>query len=197
MSNSTFGLKIWPSVASSIVAVNIITGGNFMTTTSKANCEKYITVEKQSDTIVSQGYISDKGIVFDYGYYNTNSDDAVGSSMGMNFNEEKLKTYNKLKDIAALPNNWNENGAKPFPKTFINKLSDVLMNMDIQPEVFPTAMGTIQLEYDKDDGDYLEIEVMESFEAEVYRLDPEDNETFGKIRISEETLGKVVEEFYG
>lgn len=196
MKNNAQGLKIWSSVASGIVVVNIFACGNAMVDTSKFNCGKYVTVEEQGNDEVSQGYMSDRGIVFDYGYYNTNSNDTVGGQY-MNFDEEKLKTYSKLEDIAALENNWNENGAKPFPKTFINKLSDVLMNMDIQPEVFPTALGTIQLEYDKDDGDYLEIEVKESFEAEVYRLDPEDNETFDRILISQETLGKVVEEFYG
>lgn len=40
-----------------------------------------------------------------------------------------------------------------------SKCLDILSTVDQQPEIFPTGRGSIQFEYEKDNGDYLEFEI--------------------------------------
>ena len=60
----------------------------------------------------------------------------------------KSENLNKLEKISGLKENWNGNGASPFSKTVIKKVRALIKALLIQPEVFPTALNTIQFEYD-------------------------------------------------
>ena len=42
--------------------------------------------------------------------------------------------------------------------------------LDIQPEVFPTALQTIQLEFDNSRRDHIEIEIGESDNVEIFTV---------------------------
>ena len=85
---------------------------------------------------------------------------------GINIAMENLK---KLEAIALLKDNWNANGAKAFADSLITKVRNLVMLLDVQPEVFPTACGALQLEYDKEDGSHLEIEFNETFNTNYAR----------------------------
>lgn len=67
---------------------------------------------------------------------------------------------NKLKAIAQLGDGWNGNGASKFSEQLINKTKDFIDRLNEDPEVFPTANDSIQLEYEIED-DYLQINIFE------------------------------------
>ena len=110
----------------------------------------------------------------------------------MTTREENLE---KLSQIAMFPTNWNNNGAKAFPTQLINKIRRLLSVLEIQPEIFPTPLGTIQLEYDKNDGSHLEIEIGTGELAKVYKFYDSFNDEQTSISSSVDEISKVVEDF--
>lgn len=108
----------------------------------------------------------------------------------------RIERIKKLKRIAALPDNWNGNGAKAFSKSLIDKVDNLVLNLLITPEVFPTAENSIQLEYDKADKSHLEIEIFED-RAEIYEVDSAGNESYEKVAPDLRSIDKVVAAFYG
>lgn len=74
-------------------------------------------------------------------------------------NEEKMNNLKKLDQIAVLEDGWNGNKAKAFEKQFILTVRSIITALEIQPEIFPTACDSVQFEYEKEDGSYLEIEI--------------------------------------
>lgn len=110
---------------------------------------------------------------------------------------EKLENLKKLETIAMLQDNWNANGAKAFSASLISKVRNIILFLDIQPEVFPTACESLQLEYDKQDGSHMEIELTESESAEIFVVDSTGCESIRNIRSGIEVINKVVSDFYG
>lgn len=105
--------------------------------------------------------------------------------------EENLK---KLSQIAELPTNWNNHGAKACSVQLINKVRNLIEELEIQPEIFPTALGTIQLEYDKNDGSHLEIEIGTGDLVKVYKQYAFNDEQTS-ISSSIDEINKVVTNF--
>ena len=83
---------------------------------------------------------------------------------------------NKIEKIALLENNWNNNGANKFSDKVINNVKKFLSYSLYNPFVAPTANNSIQLEYEKDNGKYLEIEIYEN-KIETFEIDAEKKET--------------------
>ena len=69
---------------------------------------------------------------------------------------ENLCRVNKF---AKYKYNWNDNGASTFDTKHLEIVKGILVMLKVQPEVFPTANNSIQFEYEKDNGDYLEFEI--------------------------------------
>lgn len=101
----------------------------------------------------------------------------------------------KLESIAMLGENWNGYGATPFSRSLVGKVKEIVLGLCIQPELFPTAAGSIQLEYEKDNGDYLEIQVTEDEFCSVFRSGSLGEESFAVMSDTSE-LNKLVGEFY-
>ena len=74
--------------------------------------------------------------------------------------EPPVRRNAALMNIAALEDNWNHNGAKHFSKDLIEKCEKLLPDFYVSPSIFPTAAGSIQMEWDNN-GNYLEINVFE------------------------------------
>jgi hypothetical protein len=100
---------------------------------------------------------------------------------------QKLLIKKKLNELQILsylnlPNNWNGNDAKAISKNIVDKAIGLLINIDHQPEIFPTGRNTIQFEYENSDN-YLEIEIfddimviyknIDNHEKEIQTNDPE------------------------
>lgn len=72
-----------------------------------------------------------------------------------------LEASAMLNEIAKLKDNWNNNGANSFSAKLIEKCRGILMQLAAEPFICPTACGSIQFEYEKENGDYLEFEIYE------------------------------------
>ena len=116
------------------------------------------------------------------------------AEVGQSVKDDNLE---KLRIIGELKENWNQNGAAAFAGELIRKVRGIIDKIDIQPEVFPTALGTIQLEFDNSRRDHMEIEIDESDNAEVFVSMYNRKEYFETIPSTAYAINKKVEEFYG
>lgn len=120
----------------------------------------------------------------------------IGSGEKLVFDEQKICNLVKLNKIASLKNDWNEKGAKAFSEEFIKNVRCIVTALKIQPELFPTANSSIQIEYGNDKGAYLEIELIDSDKAEVFTVDEYGNESYSEVDANVEEINKVVNRFY-
>lgn len=116
--------------------------------------------------------------------------------------EEKVPdvlTFNleKLEKIANLPDGWNGNGAPAFPEELIEKVRNILNALDIQPEIFPTALSTIQLEFDNSRRDHMEIEIGLQDRAEAFFTIYDGTEKTEEIDADPASINESVRAFYG
>lgn len=109
---------------------------------------------------------------------------------------ELKKNLFKLDEIKSLKRNWNGNSARPIPKKVIEKAKTLLINLEKQPQIFPTANDSIQIEYDGDNNSYLELQVTKKNILSFYKVDKDGNESSGEIPVSSFSLNTLVEEFY-
>ena len=65
------------------------------------------------------------------------------------------------------------------------------------PEIFPTALCTIQLEYDNARRDHLEIEIGESAMTEIFIVYYDGSEAYENIPIRPDSINERVGAFYG
>ncbi len=103
----------------------------------------------------------------------------------------------KLDVIASLKDGWNGNGAPAFPKAVITKVGELLDKLDVQPEIFPTALQTIQMEFDNSRKDHMEIEIGETGIAEVFVVYYNGREEMTEIPDDAESIKMKVGVFYG
>ena len=109
---------------------------------------------------------------------------------------EYLKGRKKLDQIASLQDDWNGNGAQAFSKKHISRMKEILSVLEYEPEIYPTANDMIQLEYDKQNGEHIEIEVPESGSAEYYYIDQKQTDHFGCVEVNEESMNDLIRRFY-
>lgn len=119
--------------------------------------------------------------------------DAV-STVGQFSNNPAIK---RLWEIASLTDNWNDNGAKKFSGKLLKKVYMMLQSLNIKPLLFPTACGSIQMEYEKETGEYLEFEVFEE-NTHVFSIDINGHEKGWVLPSVEESenVKKLVDDFY-
>lgn len=76
--------------------------------------------------------------------------------------QDKLScNLERLENIVELETDWNGYGAEPFSTTLVDEVKNIILNLNEQPEIFPTGRNSIQLEYHLPDESYLELEVFE------------------------------------
>ena len=107
--------------------------------------------------------------------------------------QELESNLEKLEQFKSLGFNWNGNKAEPFSESLLENAKSVLCTLKVQPEVFPTARKSIQFEYEKENGDYLEIEIFED-SAKFFQVIAEV-ESSGKLDFSK--IFSKVKEFFG
>ena len=88
---------------------------------------------------------------------------------GISFMTAKIAdSIKRLDEIAALQANWNGNGASAFSKAIIDMAQELVSSLSVQPIILPTGQESIQMEYEKENGDYLEFELFESGRLKVF-----------------------------
>ncbi len=68
----------------------------------------------------------------------------------------------RLDEIGRLPYDWNGNSADRFNKSLIDKCKKIVSILPVESEIYPTANGSVQMEYEEADGSYLEFEISEN-----------------------------------
>lgn len=123
-------------------------------------------------------------------------------SMAYNNINSLTKCYvtanNALDDILHLEYNWNDNGAQVFSVKLVERCRRIVNQLVAEPFVCPTACGSIQFEYEKDNGDYLEFEIYED-RIEVYAeslVNGEEETTLYGITANDK-MKQMVVDFYG
>ena len=124
---------------------------------------------------------------------------AAGNERSIPVRADNLKAHNlsKLNQIRSMGDNWNGNGAPGLPQSVIDKVESLIGELVIQPELFPTALCTIQLEYDNARKDHIELEIGESDSAEVFMVKYNGEESYETIPITADAINKRIGEFYG
>ena len=111
------------------------------------------------------------------------------------YGKDKITNLKRLSEIALLPDNWNNNGAEKIPATIIKTVRKLLMSLEFQPEVFPTACDAVQLEWENKNNEYLEMEVLED-SINVFRIASDGGEEQSTIAIDDAAVKKIVRDFY-
>lgn len=189
--------KVCSTILTGVIATSIVVMGNGSVSVGYTHdCAEQIVCYHNEKTNVYASFFTEPSISLNLpGYSNIES---INSGVEkVLISEEKLENLKKLETIAHLKDNWNANGAKAFADSLITKVRNLVMFLDVQPEIFPTACESLQLEYDKSDGSHLEIEFSESENAEVFSVDDKGCESIRSICSSVDAINKVVNDFYG
>ena len=103
------------------------------------------------------------------------------------------KNINTINSFQNLEPNWNYNGAQAISKAVVTKTIKIIKSLDLQPEVFPTGRNSIQIEFEKDNGDYLEFEFFENstFYLSIIGEDEQEFELKDNLKIN-----TLVQKFY-
>ena len=109
----------------------------------------------------------------------------------------RADNLNKLELIHNLKDGWNGNGAPAFSESLIEKVRELITALYIQPEVFPTALSSIQFEIDNSRRDHMEIEISESDSAEIFIVTYDGRESFETIPSASDDINRKVSAFYG
>ena len=189
--------KAYSTLMSGVLATSIIVMGNGAVTI----CNNYDSSGQavsyhDEKTNVYASFTMNPCISFNIPGYSSNKSIISGAAEVI-VNEEKLENLKKLETIAMLQDNWNANGAKAFSAGLISKVRNIIVFLEIQPEIFPTACESLQLEYDKQDGSHMEIELTENGNAEIFTVDNMGCESAMSIQTDIELINKVVSDFYG
>src|SRR5699024_3614962 len=108
----------------------------------------------------------------------------------------KMSNVNKVKSFLNLEQNWNDKDALPFTPDLVFKTIQLLLAMDKQPEIFPTSRESIQFEYEKNNGDYLEFEIFQDG-IHMFFMNDYDTELEKELAINNtKKINKIVSDFY-
>ena len=196
MSNTSIS-RAYSTFVGGVLATSIIIMGNGAVTIGhNYDCSEQIVNYLDEKTNIYASFALRPCISFNAPGYSNNKSIVSGVDK-VTINEEKLQNIKKLETIAMLQDNWNANGAKAFSANLISKVRNIIVFLEIQPEVFPTACESLQLEYDKQDGSHMEIELTEDENAEIFVVDSMGCESIRNIQASIEVINKVVSDFYG
>ena len=111
------------------------------------------------------------------------------------YGKDKITNLKRLSEIEKLPDNWNNNGAEKIPESTVKTVRKLLMILEYQPEIFPTACDALQLEWENKNNEYLEMEVF-SDEINVFMVAGDGSERQQSIGPDEALVKKLVGEFY-
>lgn len=111
----------------------------------------------------------------------------------------KSASLQKLNNIQNLKENWNGYGADAIPDTVLSLCRNIVMVLDVQPDIYPTGRRTIQMEYEIEDRSYLEFEVYENL-IRIMRVPKRQYANAEKFEVLSKdyyTLRAIVKDFCG
>ena len=147
-------LQVIGACVCALATISYSSGGGSVMTERVLN-SGYVSVSTES---MPEVVYNDGGMIA----YSTDLEGAAGVNGKL---EANLRVMN---EIAGLKDGWNGNGADAFSSELTNRCSGILRRLEVQPDVFPTGEDSIQFEWEKDDGSYLEMEVFEDGRISMY-----------------------------
>jgi hypothetical protein len=114
------------------------------------------------------------------------------------FNEtKKNRNLQSVENLRKFEEDWNGYGAGSFSAELCDFMEKIIKNLDeeYQPKLFPTGRESIQIEYEKTNGEYLEIEVFSSRRIELFQITADGKEIEKNIGYDE--IERAVKTFYG
>lgn len=130
-------------------------------------------------------------------YYSMIKSSLSGADSESPDNSIRKDNLKKLEQISGFKDNWNGNGAPVIPSVIIKKTRALIKTLIIQPEIFPTALETIQLEFDNSRHDHMEIEIGRSDTVEVFVAPYDGSDYCETIRATAAAINERLESFYG
>ena len=100
-----------------------------------------------------------------------------------------------LESFVQLPENWNGYGAKGFTAPLVSLAKEILNSLEVQPDVFPTGRESIQFEYEKCNGEYLEFEIFNKSDIQVFIVKENGDEYEDLVEVND--VNRWVGRFYG
>ncbi len=98
-----------------------------------------------------------------------------------------------FKNIILLDNDWNGYGAQKFDKDFVDSVRELVYTLNRVPKIFPTGRNSIQLEYKRENGNYIEFEI---FPDNTVSVLTEKNGKENELDIQVEQLRETLDNFY-
>lgn len=110
----------------------------------------------------------------------------------------KQTNLTKIQRIRDFKKGWFDGkDGEEFNKEFLDKIEDILNNLDFQIELFPLCDGDIQLEYDRDDRVYIEFTFnhndMEYIK--VWIFNDKDDGTYYTIKFDIKLINDIIKNF--
>lgn len=176
--------------------ISMLASGNYASTIDR----NYLGIVEEKNSQFNgvellNAYRSEDGISCSLRGYNI-GENSYSDRENVIINEEKMYNLKKIDQIALLKDDWNGNKAQGFSEELLSEVRKVITSLDIQPELFPTACDSIQLEYEKEDGSYLEIEIVLKDKWKVFEIDNKGEEVYFSIPADISSINKVVNGFY-
>lgn len=116
-----------------------------------------------------------------------------GSIINYSLSMKTMDNLKKLNRIAGLKDDWNLHGAFSFSELLVELCRNMLLKLNRQPDIFPTANDSIQFEF-KNKDDYLEIEIFDDLSHIEYYMKKGGKE-IEKSTVVQDVI-KVVNQFY-
>lgn len=81
--------------------------------------------------------------------------------------------YIRIQEISRLKVGWDGFKAQPIPVSVISRTKELLMTLPNGAQIFPTGRRSVQIEYNKGEDNYLEIEIS-ARSYDIYSVKDED-----------------------
>lgn len=104
------------------------------------------------------------------------SHQSVSSVINMDFIDMLhmgVENYQRFQEISNFKPGWDGHNARPISERILNRTKELLIELPSGAKIFPTGRGTVQIEYNRDENKYLEIEVSSST-YEIYWVKGDD-----------------------
>ncbi|MBD3343047.1 MAG: hypothetical protein GF353_28375 [Candidatus Lokiarchaeota archaeon] len=127
----------------------------------------------------------------DHSIPNTNNEFDINQYFRMVENKRKLEDFRKLKK------NWNGYSAEKIDDEIVDKCIKLITDSRLryQPYIYPTGRNSIQFEYEKSDGSYLEIEFFKDKISLLYTDSFEFETEIGNVNL--DNIIDLIDRFHG
>lgn len=113
----------------------------------------------------------------------TNFSIDIDKEQGGTMSLELTENLSILNDFLELEDNWDGEGAKQFNKEFIDFLSQIIMSLSVQPDIFPLQDGRVVFEFGNVRSKYLEFSINDEKYMDIYKK-TEDGQRYKYVNVA-------------